>query len=83
MMSHTLYYFESNMRAATILGVVGAGGIGLQLADRIRVSNWDEVGFLLLMILAAVALIDVLSKTVRLRVIHAGEAAPRVHGGGA
>jgi phosphonate transport system permease protein len=78
MMSHALYYFESNTRAATILGVVGAGGIGLQLADRIRVNNWDEVGFLLLMILAAVTLIDVLSKTVRLRIIHAGETAPTV-----
>jgi phosphonate transport system permease protein len=78
MMSHALYYFESNTRAATILGVVGAGGIGLQLADRIRVNNWDEVGFLLLMILAAVTLIDVLSKTVRLRIIHAGETAPAV-----
>jgi phosphonate transport system permease protein len=78
MMSHTLYYFESNTRAATILGVVGAGGIGLQLADRIRVNNWDEVSFLLLMILAAVTLIDVLSKTVRLRIIHAGETAPTV-----
>jgi phosphonate transport system permease protein len=78
MMSHTLYYFESNTRAATILGVVGAGGIGLQLADRIRVNNWDEVSFLLLMILAAVTLIDVLSKTVRLRIIHAGETSPTV-----
>ena len=45
-LSHVLYYFESNTRSATILGVVGAGGIGLQLADRIRVNNWDEVGFL-------------------------------------
>jgi phosphonate transport system permease protein len=48
------------------------------LADRIRVNNWDEVSFLLLMILAAVTLIDVLSKTVRLRIIHAGETAPTV-----
>ena len=79
MMSHILYYFESNTRAATILGVVGAGGIGLQLADRIRVNNWDEVSFLLLMILAAVTLIDVLSKAIRLRIIHAGETSPRVH----
>jgi phosphonate transport system permease protein len=78
MMSHSLYYLESNTRAATILGVVGAGGIGLQLADRIRVNNWDEVSFLLLMILAAVTLIDVLSKAVRLRIIHAGETAPTV-----
>ena len=65
MLSHTLYFFESNTRSATILGVVGAGGIGLQLADRIRVNNWDEVAFILLMILPTVALIDRLSKTIR------------------
>jgi phosphonate transport system permease protein len=69
MLSHILYYFESNTRSATILGVVGAGGIGLQLADRIRVNNWDEVGFLLLMILLTVRLIDLLSKTIRGRFI--------------
>jgi phosphonate transport system permease protein len=69
MLSHTLYYFESNTRSATILGVVGAGGIGLQLADRIRVNNWDEVGFLLIMILLMVSLIDLLSKIIRGRFI--------------
>jgi phosphonate transport system permease protein len=69
MLSHTLYYFESNTRSATILGVVGAGGIGLQLADRIRVNNWDEVGFLLILILLMVSLIDLLSKIIRGRFI--------------
>jgi phosphonate transport system permease protein len=69
LLSHILYFFESNTRSATILGVVGAGGIGLQLADRIRVNNWDEVGFLLLMILLTVSLIDQLSKTIRRRFI--------------
>jgi phosphonate transport system permease protein len=49
--------------------VVGAGGIGLQLADRIRVNNWDEVGFLLIMILLTVSLIDQLSRIVRRRFI--------------
>jgi phosphonate transport system permease protein len=73
MLSHGLYYFESNTRSATILGVVGAGGIGLQLADRIRVNNWDEVGFILIMILVVVSLIDLLSRTIRLRIIR-GEA---------
>jgi len=48
-----------------MLGVVGAGGIGLQLADRIRVNNWDEVGFLSIMILLTVSLIDQLSKLIR------------------
>ena len=70
MLSHVLYYFESNTRSATILGVVGAGGIGLQLSDRIRVNNWDEACFIILLILVAVSLIDLLSKTIRLRVIN-------------
>jgi phosphonate transport system permease protein len=69
MLSHTLYFFESNTRSATILGVVGAGGIGLQLADRIRVNNWDEVAFILIMILLAVGFIDLLSNTIRRRFI--------------
>jgi len=70
MLSHALYYFESNTRSATILGVVGAGGIGMQLSDRIRVNNWDEVGFILIMILVVVSLIDALSGTLRRRFIH-------------
>jgi phosphonate transport system permease protein len=77
MLSHVLYYFESNTRSATILGVVGAGGIGLQLADRLRVNNWDEVGFILIMILLTVTLIDLLSTAIRLRLIHSGQSAPQ------
>ena len=69
MLSQTLYYFESNTRSSTILGFVGAGGIGLQLSDRIRVNNWDEAGFIILMILVTVYLIDILSRTIRLRLI--------------
>jgi phosphonate transport system permease protein len=57
--------------------VVGAGGIGLQLADRIRVNNWDEVGFILIMILLTVTLIDLLSTAIRLRIIHSGQSAPQ------
>lgn len=69
MLSQTLYYFESNTRSSTILGFVGAGGIGLQLADRIRVNNWDEAGFIILLILAAVYVIDTLSRRLRRRFI--------------
>jgi phosphonate transport system permease protein len=69
LLSHVLYYLESNTRAATILGVVGAGGIGFQLAERIRLNNWNEVAFIVLMILAAVTAIDACSNAVRLRVI--------------
>lgn len=65
----TLYYFESNCRSAGILGVVGAGGIGVHLYDAIRLSLWDQVAFLLLMLLALVALVDALSGLIRQRLL--------------
>jgi phosphonate transport system permease protein len=68
-LSSVLYYFESNVRHATILGVVGAGGIGHQLSDRIRINDWNQVSFIIIMILVTVALIDWLSKNVRLRIV--------------
>lgn len=74
MLSHILYFFEGNVRSATILGIVGAGGIGLQLSDRIRISNWDEAAFIIVMILATVAAIDNLSRRIRMKLI---EAAPQ------
>jgi len=64
-LSQVLYYLESNMRHATILGIVGAGGIGMHLADRLRVNEWRQVAAILLLILAAVTLIDFLSRWVR------------------
>jgi len=39
MASHVLYFFESTVRSATILGILGASGIGVQLSDRMRVNN--------------------------------------------
>ena len=69
MLSHVLYFFESNVRSASILGVVGAGGIGLALSERIRINNWDEVGFLILLILVTVGVIDGLSGRIRRAII--------------
>ncbi|WP_439576843.1 phosphonate ABC transporter, permease protein PhnE [Elioraea sp.] len=69
MLSHVLYFFESNTRSATILGVVGAGGIGLQLAERIRLDDWQEVAFIILLILVTVAVIDWTSGRLRRRII--------------
>jgi phosphonate transport system permease protein len=69
MLSHILYFFESNVRSATILGIVGAGGIGLQLSDRIRINNWDEAAFIILMILVTVAVIDNFSRRIRTKLI--------------
>lgn len=67
--SNVLYYFESNTRSATVLGVVGAGGIGLALSDRIRINDWDQVCFIVLMILVTVTAIDFLSRILRERLV--------------
>jgi phosphonate transport system permease protein len=69
MLSHVLYFFESNTRSASILGVVGAGGIGLALSDRLRINNFDEAAFIILLILVTVAAIDFASGAIRRRVI--------------
>jgi len=71
MLSQILYTLESNARSSTVLGIVGAGGIGLALADRIRINNWDEVAFIVLLILAMVAAMDFVSRRLRLKIIRA------------
>ena len=63
--SQLLYFFESNTRSATIIGIVGAGGIGLHLYEQIRVLQWDQAAFLILLVLLTVALIDQLSSRLR------------------
>jgi phosphonate transport system permease protein len=60
-----LYFIESNTRSATIIGVVGAGGIGLYLSEQIRVLEWKQVSFLILLILISVAGIDFISGRLR------------------
>ena len=66
-----LYYFESNTRSATIIGIVGAGGIGLYLSEMIRVLEWREASFLILMVLIAVAVIDAISSRLRAAIMGA------------
>jgi phosphonate transport system permease protein len=64
-----LYYFESNVRSATIIGIVGAGGIGLQLSEQIRTYDFDQVAFAVIMILITVAVIDMISSRLRFAII--------------
>lgn len=64
-----LYFFESNTRSATIIGIVGAGGIGLQLSEQIRTYDFDQVSFIVLLILVAVAAIDWASGKLRFAII--------------
>src|SRR5271169_781535 len=67
--SQILYFFESNTRSATIIGIVGAGGIGLQLSEQIRTYDFDQVALIVLMILVAVATIDWVSGKLRFAII--------------
>jgi len=69
MLSNTLYMFEHNVRSASILGIVGAGGIGFLLADRLRAYALQEACLIIILIILAVYAIDYLSKTLRERLI--------------
>jgi len=67
--SQVLYYFESNTRSASIIGIVGAGGIGLHLAEAIRTLELQQTSFIILMILVTVAAIDLVSSQLRFAMI--------------
>ncbi len=76
LLSQVLYYFESNTRSATIIGIVGAGGIGLHLAEAIRTLEWQQVSFIVIMILITVAIIDFVSARIRFAIIGGQSSAP-------
>ena len=63
--SFTLYRLESNVRSASVVGMVGAGGIGVVLWEIIRSFQYAETAAVMIIIVASVSLIDVLSAQVR------------------
>jgi phosphonate transport system permease protein len=67
--SYALLRFEINVRGATVIGIVGAGGIGQDLIVAIRKFFYSDVSAILLMIVATVMLIDMLSARVRHRLL--------------
>lgn len=69
-LSQSLYFWESNTRSATIIGAVGAGGIGLKLWEAIRTnSDWENVAYMVILILAVVFVFDAISNALRSRLI--------------
>ncbi|PWB81479.1 MAG: phosphonate ABC transporter, permease protein PhnE [Methylocystaceae bacterium] len=68
-----LYFLETNVRAAMVLGVVGAGGVGLHLSEQIRLLEWPRVAVLILLLLVSVAALDRLSEWARRRLISGEE----------
>ncbi|MFD2210666.1 phosphonate ABC transporter, permease protein PhnE [Virgibacillus halophilus] len=68
-MSYTLYRFEISVRAAAILGIVGAGGIGAPLIFALNGHSWDRVGIILIGIVVMVTIIDIISSSIRKRLV--------------
>jgi phosphonate transport system permease protein len=63
--SYALYRFESNVRSATVVGMVGAGGIGVILWEVIRGFQYQQTCAVLLMIVVTVTAIDLVSSRLR------------------
>lgn len=63
--SYSLYRFEISVRSATILGMVGAGGVGTPLLFAIQTRSWNRVGVILIGIIITVTIIDYLSGWLR------------------
>lgn len=63
--SYALYRFESNVRSATVVGMVGAGGIGVILWEAIRGFQFAQTCALLIVIILVVSLLDILSQRLR------------------
>jgi phosphonate transport system permease protein len=68
--SQSLYFWESNIRSATIIGAVGAGGIGLKLLEAMGTNaDWDKVAYMVVLILIVVFVFDGISNALRSRLI--------------
>ncbi len=67
LMSYTLYRWENNIRAAAVLGVVGAGGLGQLLAFHMGLFHMNKTASILIAMLVLVAIVDVVSFAMRRR----------------
>lgn len=63
--AHMMYLLDTNIRSATLLGVVGAGGIGFQLLNATRVNQFEVVTYILLMLIAVVLIVELLAMWIR------------------
>lgn len=68
-LSYAIYRFEIDVRASSILGIIGAGGIGTLITIATMNRNWSEVGMILLVIIVVVTIIDLASSAIRKRVV--------------
>lgn len=66
--SYTFWRLELNVRSAAIIGFVGAGGIGVELYDALRLNYYDDTGAILILVAVTIFVIDDVSERLRLRV---------------
>ncbi len=68
-MAYWLYRFEINVRASAVIGLLGGGGIGLELREQLFFRNFPRVGTVLMLTIAVVLIIDLISARLRRRII--------------
>jgi phosphonate transport system permease protein len=69
LLSTTLFWWEFNVRASTVLGVVGAGGIGQELKNSLDLLDFSRLFTIIAVILVVVTLLDQLSNWLRRRLV--------------
>lgn len=69
MASYTILYFEHNVRSATILGLVGAGGIGFVIHEYYQLFQYEKLCSAIILIIVTVSLLDKLSDSIRKRLL--------------
>ncbi|MBE9069583.1 phosphonate ABC transporter, permease protein PhnE [Leptolyngbya cf. ectocarpi LEGE 11479] len=67
--SYTLYRFEANVRSASVLGIVGAGGIGVSLYQSFRSFKYGKVSAILILLILTVTIIDTVSAKIRQKLV--------------
>lgn len=63
--SNHLYVWEFNIRDSTILGLIGAGGLGLLISEAVSLFQWGRLGTILIVVIALVTIFDTLSRRIR------------------
>lgn len=72
-----LYLWEFNVRDSTVLGLIGAGGLGLLVSEAVSLFQWDRLATLLIVLVALVVAMDAVSAVVRNRILRAPGTTPR------
>jgi phosphonate transport system permease protein len=66
---NNLYIFDRNVRMATMLGIVGAGGIGYELQSSFRMFHYPRVSAIIILIFVTIFAIDMISSRIRAKVL--------------